>query len=46
MLAAVIRTIFAAPDAAGVAAQLAVVGERLEPQFPVVAEMLREAAPS
>jgi transposase-like protein len=45
MVAAVIRTIFAAPDAAGVAAQLAVVAERLEPQFPVVADMLREAAP-
>jgi len=45
MVAAVIRTIFAAPDPAGVAEQLAAVAERLEPRFPRVSAMLREAAP-
>ena len=45
MVAAVIRTIFAAPDAAGVAEQLSAVAERLEPRFPRVADMLRTAAP-
>lgn len=45
MVAAVVRTIFAAPDAAGVAEQLETVAERLAPRFPRVSAMLREAAP-
>ena len=44
MVAAVIRTIFAAPDAAGVSEQLTSVAERLQRQFPVVAAMLSDAA--
>jgi putative transposase len=43
MVLAAIRTIFAQPDAAGVRAQLDEVAAKLEPGFPGVAAMLRDA---
>ena len=43
MVAAAIRTVFAQPDRAAVREQLEVIAERLEPRFPAVATMLREA---
>ncbi|HZQ76375.1 MAG TPA: IS256 family transposase [Acidimicrobiia bacterium] len=45
MVAAAVRTIFAQPDAAAVAEQLETIAEKLGRQFPVVASMLRDAAP-
>ncbi len=45
MVAAAIRTVFAQPDAAAVADQLASIAEKLGRQFPAVEAMLREAAP-
>ncbi len=43
MVAAAIRTVFAQPDAAAVADQLASIAEKLGRQFPAVEAMLREA---
>jgi len=43
MVAAAIRTIFAQPDAAHVAAQFDEITTMLERQFPVISEMLRDA---
>jgi putative transposase len=43
MVAALIRTIFAQPDAASVRAQIDDVATRLEPSFPAVADLLSEA---
>jgi transposase-like protein len=45
MVAAAVRTIFAQPDAGAVAEQLETIAEKLGRQFPVVAAMLRDAAP-
>ena len=43
MVAAAVRTIFAQPDGQSVREQLDGIAERLEPRFPVVAGMLRDA---
>jgi putative transposase len=43
MVAAAIRTIFAQPDAAAVAEQLASIADKLGRQFPAVEQMLTEA---
>ncbi len=43
MVAAAIRTVFAQPDGVAVREQLEVIAERLEPRFPAVAVMLRDA---
>ena len=45
MVAAAIRTIFAQPDAEAVAEQLHSIAEKLGRQFPVVEQMLLDAAP-
>jgi len=44
MVAAVIRTVFAQPDAAAVADQLDSIAAKLGRQFPAVETMLRDAA--
>jgi putative transposase len=44
MVAAAIRTIFAQPDSASVAAQLDAIAEKLGRQFPAVEAMLKDAA--
>lgn len=45
MVAAAIRTIFAQPDAEAVAEQLVSIADKLGRQFPVVEQMLLDAAP-